>query len=269
MMPIPISYHSHCSGAVRQDANIGRILLVEHDDTIARRITASLQREGWRVEHARVSHDALHRTIGGGYRLIIVAFDMPGINGMTLITAWRAIGMSAPILALDAASDTDRCVRMLRSGADDYLSFPFVDEELAARVMALHRRQSRARPSSPAEPMPQLHAPGITLDRIRRVALIDSTLVMLRPTEFRLLEFMMLNPQRTVTRRMILEAVWQRNFDPGTNVVEVHIKQLRNKLYDRDGSRFIRTVRGAGYYFMGKTFHQPCSSSRLAEFHAN
>ncbi|NIE82510.1 MULTISPECIES: response regulator transcription factor [unclassified Burkholderia] len=152
-------------------------------------------------------------------------------------------------------------MRRSRSGEDDYLSSPFVDEELAARVMALYRRQSRARPSPLAEPMLQLHAPGITLDRIRRVALIGSTLVMLRPTEFRLLEFMMLNPQRTVTRRMNLEAVWQRNFDPGTNVVEVHIKQLRSKLYDRDGSRFIRTVRGSsGYYFLCKPLREPDSS---------
>ncbi|MEK6424403.1 MAG: response regulator transcription factor [Burkholderia gladioli] len=227
------------------------ILVIEPDAAQYRQIEAVLEREGLWPQQAVTARDALHRVTGGGHALVIVAHDIADVDGATIVAAMRATGVSVPILATDSAGSIERCLRMLKAGADDYQPSSIDFEELGARALALLRRQSRAPlPVDPAASA-HLHAAGIVLDRIRRVVFVDSTLVMLRPTEFRLLEFLMQNQDRVVTRRMILEAVWQHHFDPGTNLIEVHVKQLRSKLHDRDGKRFIRTVRRAGYYFSG------------------
>lgn len=230
---------------------MSQILVIEPDDAQYRQIEAVLEREGLWPQQAVTARDALHRVTGGGHALVIVAHDIADVDGPTIVAAMRATGVNVPILATDASGSTERCLRMLKAGADDYQPLPIDFEELGARALALLRRQSRA--PAPADPAAsaQLHAAGIVLDRIRRIVFVDSTLVMLRPTEFRLLEFLMQNQDRVVTRRMILEAVWQHHFDPGTNLIEVHVKQLRAKLHDPNGKRFIRTVRRAGYYFSG------------------
>lgn len=230
---------------------MSHVLVIEPDDAQYRRIEAVLAQEGLWPQQAVTARDALHRVTGGGHALVIVAHDIADVDGPTIVAAMRATGVSVPILATDAAGSIERCLRMLKAGADDYQPSPIDFEELGARALALLRRQSRAPlPADPAASA-QLRAAGIVLDRIRRIVFVDSTLVMLRPTEFRLLEFLMQNQDRVVTRRMILEAVWQHYFDPGTNLIEVHVKQLRGKLHDPDGKRFIRTVRCAGYYFSG------------------
>ncbi|ALK30216.1 response regulator transcription factor [Burkholderia plantarii] len=234
-----------------------RILTIEPDAPLARRIAASLAREALTVEHAATAREALHHVTGGDYALVTVTHDIADIDGPTLVAAMRATGVALPILALDPDGSIERCVRMLKAGADDYQPFPLDFDELGARVHALLRRRDRPPAASTPEAAAQLRAPGIMLDRIRRIACVDATLVMLRPTEFRLLEFLMLNPDRVVTRRMILEAVWQHHFDPGTNLIEVHVKQLRKKIHDPAGRRFIRTVRRAGYYFSGEAAPDP------------
>lgn len=230
---------------------MSRILVIEADRQALRDIAQSLQRQGLSADDTASARDALYRVTSGAYALVIVAYDLPEIDGPALVAAMRATGLSVPMLAIDAQGSIERCVRMLKAGADDYQPFPLDLEELGARVLALLRRQ--ARPPAPANDAAaaRLQAGGIVLDRIRRIALVDATLVELRPTEFRLLEFLMLNADRVMTRRMILEAVWQHHFDPGTNLIEVHVKQLRAKLRDPNGRRFIHTVRRAGYYFSG------------------
>jgi two-component system OmpR family response regulator len=228
-----------------------RIFTVVPDDRVSRQIATSLQLEGFLVDSAITARDALYSVTGGGYELVIVEYSIADIDGPTLVSAMRATGVSVPILGVDADGNVERCVRMLKSGADDYQSSPLDFEELGARVQGLLRRRTRAQPSGIAGAVAQLQAASITLDRIRRTVIVDSKPVMLRPTEFRLLEFLMLNQNCVMTRRIILETVWQRKFNSVTNVIEVHIKELRKKIEDPAGTRFIRTVRGAGYCFSG------------------
>lgn len=231
-----------------------RIFTAVRDARISRQIAASLQLEGFLVDSAITARDALYCVTGGGYALLIVEYGIADIDGPTLVSMMRATGVSIPILGVDAAGNVERCVRMLKSGADDYQSSPLSPldfEELGARVLGLLRRRARVQPSGIAGSATKLQAASITLDRIGRTVMIDSKLVILRPTEYRLLEFMMLNQNCVMTRRVILEAIWKRNFDSDTNVIAVHIKELRKKIEDPDGRRFIRTVRGAGYYFSG------------------
>jgi two-component system OmpR family response regulator len=166
---------------------------------------------------------------------------LPGMDGLTLVTRLREFGVQTPVLMISALSDADERVRGLRAGGDDYLTKPFNPDEMAARIEVLLRRHANV-----SRPM-ILRVGDLQLDLIDRTAKRADTLLDLLPTEFRLLEFLMRHSGRVLTRTMIFEAVWGYHFDPGTNVIEVHIGRLRRKLDPPDREALIHTVRGVGY----------------------
>ncbi|MBX3509648.1 MAG: response regulator transcription factor [Hyphomonadaceae bacterium] len=218
-----------------------RILLVEDDAETARFVTQGLKQNGNHVEAADNGHDGLYRATTGNFDLIIVDRMLPGLDGLSLVRAARGTGVAAPVLFLTALGSVDDRVLGLESGGDDYLVKPFSFAELNARVNALARRPPLR------DEQPVLSVADLQLDRLRRQVRRGEDAVELQPREFEILELLMLNAGRVVTRTMLLEQVWSFHFDPGTNIVETHISRIRGKI-DRGGDRpLIHTVRGAGY----------------------
>ena len=217
------------------------ILLVEDDDETANFLMKGLRESGQMVERARDGMDGLFRATQEEFNLIILDRMLPRLDGLAVAKAARAAGVSAPILMLTAMSAIEDRVAGLEGGADDYLVKPFSFEELNARVNALARR----RPLK--EEVATLEVADLSLDRLRRTVKRGARIVELQPREFRLLEELMLNAGRVVTRTMLLERVWDFHFDPGTNIVESHVSRIRSKLERGEEELLIHTVRGAGY----------------------
>ena len=218
-----------------------RILLVEDDAKTAAYVARGLRETGQSVELSADGQDGLFRLTHEDFELAIVDRMLPQLDGLSMVKAARAAGFVAPVLLLSAMDAIQDRVAGLEGGADDYLVKPFSFEELNARVNALARRP----PIREAETM--LGVADLTLDRLRRVVKRGDHVIDLQPREFRLLEELMLNSGRIVTRTMLLERVWEFHFDPGTNIVESHISRIRSKI-DRGGDvPLIHTVRGAGY----------------------
>jgi two-component system OmpR family response regulator len=177
------------------------------------------------------------------YDVITLDRMLPGMDGLTIVTAMRGTGVTTPVLMLSALGDVDERVRGLRAGGDDYLTKPFDPEEMAARLEALLRRSHA--PTTQLETV--LSVGPIELDLISRKVRRDGEEIPLLPTEYRVLENMMRHAGRTVTRMMLFESVWGYHFDPGTNLIDVHMGRLRKKI-DPPGARaMIQTVRGSGY----------------------
>lgn len=220
---------------------MARVLIIEDDRVTAGEICAELQRYGLETEWVGDGNSGLERARTGSYDAITLDRMLPGMDGLTLVTRLRESGVQTPVLMISALSDADERVRGLRAGGDDYLTKPFNPDEMAARVEVLLRRNASA-----ARPM-TLRVADLELDLIDRTARRGGTLLDLLPTEFRLLEFLMRHSGRVLTRTMIFEAVWGYHFDPGTNVIEVHIGRLRRKLDPPDRTPLIHTVRGVGY----------------------
>lgn len=218
-----------------------RILLVEDDAKTAAYVARGLRETGQSVELSADGQDGLFRLTHEDFELAIVDRMLPQLDGLSMVKAARAAGFVAPVLLLSAMDAIQDRVAGLEGGADDYLVKPFSFEELNARVNALARRP----PIREAETT--LAVADLTLDRLRRVVKRGDHVIDLQPREFRLLEELMLNSGRIVTRTMLLERVWEFHFDPGTNIVESHISRIRSKI-DRGGDvPLIHTVRGAGY----------------------
>lgn len=218
-----------------------RILLVEDDAKTAAYVARGLRETGQSVELSADGQDGLFRLTHEDFELAIVDRMLPQLDGLSMVKAARAAGFAAPVLLLSAMDAIQDRVAGLEGGADDYLVKPFSFEELNARVNALARRP----PIREAETT--LGVADLTLDRLRRVVKRGDHVIDLQPREFRLLEELMLNSGRIVTRTMLLERVWEFHFDPGTNIVESHISRIRSKI-DRGGDvPLIHTVRGAGY----------------------
>jgi two-component system OmpR family response regulator len=205
-----------------------RILTIEDDAVTAKEIVAELSSHG------------LH--VSGDYDLITLDRMLPEVDGLAIVTTMRALGISTPILMISALSDVDERVRGLRAGGDDYLSKPFASDEMAARVEVLLRRSN---PGTQAETM--LRVADLELNLISREASRAGQPLNLLPTEYKLLEFMMRNNGQIITRMMIFEEVWGYHFDPGTNLIDVHIGRLRKKIDPPTLTPLIRTVRGSGY----------------------
>lgn len=218
-----------------------RILLVEDDDEAASFLMKGLREAGQAVERASDGEDGLFRATHEDFNLIILDRMLPRLDGLSLVKAVRAAGGKVPILMLTAMSAIEDRVEGLEGGADDYLVKPFSFYELNARVNALARRQPLK------EQETTLVVEELSLDRLRRVVKRGNRLIELQPREFRLLEELMLNAGRIVTRTMLLERVWDFHFDPGTNIVETHISRIRSKIEQGDEPPLIHTVRGAGY----------------------
>ena len=220
---------------------MARLLTIEDDAVTAREIVAELKSRGNDVDWVDNGHEGLSRAVEGGYDAITLDRMLPGLDGLAVITALRRAGVQTPVLMISALSDVDERVRGLRAGGDDYLTKPFAPDEMAARVEVLLRRQRAA------ERETVLRVGDLELDLIERRARRGAMNLELLPIEFRLLEFLVRNSGQVLTRTMIFEAVWGYLFDPGTNVIDVHIGRLRKKVDPPGLAPLIRTVRGSGY----------------------
>ncbi|HQS95406.1 MAG: DNA-binding response regulator [Novosphingobium sp. 28-62-57] len=218
-----------------------RILIVEDDADTNQFIARGLAELGHQVVTSSDGRDGLFHATDGGFDAMVVDRMLPGLDGLALVKALRAAGNTTPVLMLTAVSGIADRVEGLEGGADDYLVKPFAFTELAARLHALGRR-----PSAAAEPA-RLTAGDIVLDLHRRTVIRAGRKIALQPREFTLLAELMRNPGRIMTRTMLLERVWDFDFDPKTNIVETHLSRLRSKLNAGFESDPIETVRGAGY----------------------
>jgi len=217
-----------------------RVLTIEDDAVTAGEIAAELAARGIQVDCIADGALGLARALDGGYDAITLDRMLPALDGLAVLTRLRQAGVNTPVLMISALSDVDERVRGLRAGGDDYLTKPFAPDEMAARVEVLLRRQHAARETC-------LRVGDLELDLVTRSARRGGVLLELLPTEFRLLEFLLRNSGQILTRTMIFEAVWGYHFDPGTNVIDVHIARLRRKVDAGDRPALIRTVRGKGY----------------------
>ncbi|MDE2564078.1 MAG: response regulator transcription factor [Sphingomonadales bacterium] len=221
----------------------GRILVIEDDDRLAQYVVQGLTEANFTVDRAANGRDGLFLATDSEFDVIILDRMLPKMDGMQVMKAVRAAGVATPILVLSALGATDDRVEGLTAGADDYLSKPFSFAELLARVQVLQRR------NSPAGQVQQavLRCADLELDRLSRQVRRGERKIAVQPREFRLLEYLMLHQGEVVTRTMLLEAVWDYHFDPGTNVIDVHISRLRRKIDDGEARPLLHTVRGAGY----------------------
>lgn len=222
----------------------GRILLVEDDPQIADYIRSGLAEEGFTVDHAGNGRDGLFLATDSQFDVIVLDRMLPGMDGLALLKAMRAAEMATPVIMLSALASTDDRIAGLTAGADDYLGKPFSFGELLARIHALLRRASGAVRHVQET---TLRCADLELDRLTRQVRRGTRKIALQPREFRLLEYMLMHAGEVVTRTMLLEAVWDYHFDPGTNVIDVHISRLRRKIDDGEERTLFHTVRGAGY----------------------
>jgi two-component system OmpR family response regulator len=219
-----------------------RVLLVEDEPLIADFVARGLRESGHAVDHAATGPDGLHLAATEPYDAWILDRMLPGLDGLELLRRLRAQGHATPALILSSLGDVEQRVEGLRGGADDYLAKPFAFAELSARLDGLLRR---ARPGH--APSTLLRVGDLEMDLLKRSVRRGGQAVELQPREFRLLEYLMRHAEQVVTRTMLLEAVWDYHFDPQTNVIDVHVSRLRQKI-DRDrGAPLLHTVRGAGY----------------------
>jgi two-component system OmpR family response regulator len=218
-----------------------KILLVEDDPETAAYVSGSLKEHGNAVDHAADGREGLILAAAGRYDVLVVDRMLPGLDGLALVKTVRAAGVKTPILFLTTRSGIDDRVEGLEAGGDDYLVKPFAFSELLARVNALSRRPPLA------EETTRLRVADLEIDIRLRTASRAGQDLGLKPMEFRLLEFLMRNAGRVVTRSMLLEKVWEFHFDPRTNVVETNVSRLRSKVDRGFTSELIHTVRGAGY----------------------
>ncbi|RKP48161.1 response regulator transcription factor [Trinickia fusca] len=222
---------------------MSRVLIIEDDEIAAADIAAPLTDRGFSTVWCPDGREGLARAIKDEYDIVTLDRMLPGIDGLMIVTAMRGIGVQTPVLMVSALSDVDNRVRGLRAGGDDYLTKPFDPDELMARIEVLLRRTQ----SSPAPTETALQVGPLALDLITRQARRDGKEITLLPTEYRVLEFMMRNAHQTITRSMLFEAVWGYRFDPGTNVIDVHMRRLRAKIEPTGSAPLIQTVRGSGY----------------------
>jgi two-component system OmpR family response regulator len=219
-----------------------RCLIIEDDADNAQYVARGLRELGWWVSACRDPRDAVALAIDESWDVVILDRMLPNeVDGLSILKTLRGIGRKTPVLVLSALSATDERVRGLKAGCDDYLTKPFAFSELAARIEALMRR------TQPEDGPREMRVADMKVDLIARSVERAGRMISLQPREFRLLAYLLLHQGRTVTRTMLLEAVWDYRFDPQTNVIDVHISRLRSKI-DKDASiPLIRTVRGVGY----------------------
>jgi two-component system OmpR family response regulator len=217
------------------------ILLIEDDNEAQQHVVSCLSAQARAVTIAETGETGLEHALKRDYAAIIVDRILPGMDGLNVVRTLRERGSQTPILILSNLGGINDRVEGLEAGADDYLGKPFAQAELIARINAMTRRLSKL--------TTRLVAGGLELDLIGRTVTRGDQTIDVNPQEFRLLEYLMRNAGQMVTRTMLLQHVWDLNFDPGTNVVETHLSRLRAKI-DRDfGTKTIQTVYGGGYVF--------------------
>jgi len=228
-----------------------RLLLIEDELETAKLVCESLEESGYQVEHAADGRRGLERALdgpvvdgktGGPWDLIIADRTLPGLDGVTIVQTLRQRGVATPILMLSALGDVDDRVTGLKAGGDDYLPKPYAFSELLARIEALLRRGARG-----ADSVTRMQVGDLMVDLVRRIARRGEHDIELTTREFDLLVFLMRHVGEIVTRKMLLEQVWDMHFDPQTNVVDVHMSRLRQAVDRGFEHPLIHTVRGAGY----------------------
>lgn len=218
-----------------------QLLLVEDDCDLRRFLSKAFREEGYGVTESDSGDRGLDRALSGEYSCIVLDVMLPGRDGFSVVEEMRRRGVATPVLLLTARDELEARVRGLEGGADDYVTKPFDLPELIARVHALIRRAELRHQDT------TVTVGDLTLDPLKRRVTQGGRVVDLSPREFALLEFLMRNAGRTVSRSRIAEAVWNYKFDPETNVVDVYVNYLRKKLSFGDRTAPIRTVRGTGY----------------------
>jgi two-component system OmpR family response regulator len=219
-----------------------KLLLIEDDREVARFVAKGLKESGHVVEHAENGRDGLFIAASEPFDALVVDRMLPGgTDGLAIVEALRRTGNRTPVLILSALGDVNERVRGLKAGGDDYLTKPFAFAELLARVEALGRR------GAPPQVDTVLRVGDLELDRLARTVRRGTTAIELQPREFRLLEFLMIHAGQVVTRTMLLESVWDYHFDPQTNVIDVHVSRLRQKIDKGFAKPLLHTVRNAGY----------------------
>ena len=219
-----------------------RVLVVEDDSQVAAYLVKGLKEQGHNVDHAADGKNGLFLATSEDYDAMIIDRMLPELDGLAIVKSVRAAGKTTPMLILSALGDVDARVAGLRAGGDDYLTKPFAFSELLARLDALLRR-GRQTPAAETT----LRVGDLELDQLTRTVKRGGHVITLQPREYRLLEYLMNNAGRVVTRTMLLEQVWDYHFDPQTNVIDVHISRLRGKIDKNFEQPLLQTVRGAGY----------------------
>jgi two-component system OmpR family response regulator len=218
-----------------------RVLIVEDDEQIASFIIKGLRQAGFAVDHAADGEDGLHMAEVNPYDVMVIDIMLPERDGFSVIESLRSRGNTTPILVLSARGSLDDKLKGFQSGSDDYLTKPFSFSELLARLQALLRRTNRGQSQN------ALGVGDLQMDLLSRKVTRGNREIELQPREFALLEYLMRNSGNVVSKTMILEHVWDYHFDPQTNVVDVLVHRLRNKIDKDFQTKLIQTVRGVGY----------------------
>ena len=219
-----------------------KILVIEDDAEATAYVVKGLTETGFTVDHAADGRDGLFLATDGRYDAIILDRMLPRLDGMAVLSALRAAGIETPVIILSALGSVDDRVTGLTAGSDDYLTKPFAFAELLARLNLLLRRRG-----SGTAPETRLACDDLEMDLLSRKVRRADSRIDLQPREFRLLEYLLRHKGQVVTRTMLLEGVWDYHFDPGTNVIDVHISRLRKKIDEGFARPLLHTVRGAGY----------------------
>lgn len=218
-----------------------RVLIVEDDLEAAAYMAKGLKESGYVVDHVADGREALYRVAAETYDAAVVDRMLPGADGLTIVRTMRSAGNTTPILILSALGDVDDRVKGLKAGGDDYLVKPYAFAELLARLEALLRRGRSDAPDT------MLKIADLEMDLVGRNVRRGGRPIELKPKEFSLLEYLMRHAGHVVTRTMLLENVWDYSFDPQTNVIDVHISRLRQKIDKGHDKPLLATIRGAGY----------------------
>ena len=218
------------------------VLVVEDDARVADHVVKGLKAEGWLVDHVADGREALFRVAAETYDVVVLDRMLPNVDGLKILQTMRASGDGTPVLLLSALGDVDNRVKGLRAGGDDYLAKPFAFSELLARVEALSRRKA-----APVQETTELSLADLHMNLIARTVTRAGRPIDLTAREFGLLEYLLRNAGRVVSRSMLLEAVWDYNFDPQTNIIDQHVSRLRQKIDKGFEPPLVQTVRGMGY----------------------
>jgi two-component system, OmpR family, response regulator len=217
-----------------------RILVIEDDRLLADYVRLALREDGHAVDVIHTGGEGQTLAMVHDYDVIILDQGLPGRSGLEILTYMREHGRATPVLMLTAQAEEEDVIRGLDAGADDYLAKPFVVGELRARIRALVRRGGATRSE-------QVEFEDLKLDRLTRRILLNARSLSLTPKEYALLEYFLLRAAQVVTRTELLEKVWDLHFDPGSNVVDVHVARLRGKLRKAGSRASVETVRGSGF----------------------
>jgi two-component system OmpR family response regulator len=222
-----------------------RVLCVEDDATTADYIAKGLTEAGFKVDVVHDGETGLERALTGEYNSMVLDRMLPKMDGMAVLHDMRAAGVTTPVVMLSALASLDDRLAGLRAGADDYLGKPFAFTELLARVEAVRRRGPASIENR--NPITRMGIEDLEIDLLTRHVTRGGRTIELQPREFHLLEFLLRHRGQIVTRAMLLSDVWDCHFDPGTNVIDVHVSRLRKKLDEGGAKPLLHTVRGAGY----------------------